>query len=130
MEKPSKKKYAVSPSYNIHGLAPPLHPSTTTPHLTAFTAFTAPFRNEEEKAEKISSSHDRPDKRGFFGLFKRKKDGEPLVVIGEPFGLQHHVHVDFNAKSGFVGLPPEWEAELLGSGVSFIFIFMLLYFSF
>eukprot|EP01098_Paradermamoeba_levis_P011491 TRINITY_DN4931_c0_g1_i6.p1 TRINITY_DN4931_c0_g1~~TRINITY_DN4931_c0_g1_i6.p1 ORF type:complete len:486 (+),score=143.56 TRINITY_DN4931_c0_g1_i6:131-1588(+) len=39
-------------------------------------------------------------------------------LISAPFNIKHDVHVDFNSATGFVGLPPEWEAMLKSSGIS------------
>eukprot|EP01097_Dermamoeba_algensis_P002055 TRINITY_DN1819_c0_g1_i1.p1 TRINITY_DN1819_c0_g1~~TRINITY_DN1819_c0_g1_i1.p1 ORF type:complete len:481 (+),score=95.68 TRINITY_DN1819_c0_g1_i1:68-1510(+) len=39
-------------------------------------------------------------------------------LISAPFNIKHDVHVDFNSATGFVGLPPEWESRLKGSGLS------------
>uniref|UniRef100_A0A6B2L607 Protein kinase domain-containing protein n=1 Tax=Arcella intermedia TaxID=1963864 RepID=A0A6B2L607_9EUKA len=39
------------------------------------------------------------------------------VTVGSPFKVQHHVHVDFNSDTGFVGLPPEWHNWLISSGI-------------
>lgn len=58
---------------------------------------------------------------GLFSFLRRKKDKAPAAdshTIGTPFNVSHHVHVDFNARTGFVGLPPEWESLLLGGGIS------------
>jgi len=46
----------------------------------------------------------------FGGLFKKKEKKTAEPTVGSPFNVHHHVHVDFNTKTGFVGLPPEWEA--------------------
>lgn len=43
-----------------------------------------------------------------------------LPVVGTPYNVQHHIHVDFNSRTGFVGLPPEWEALILGGAVVFL----------
>jgi len=60
-----------------------------------------------------------PKKHGFFsGLFKKKEKKSSEPTVGSPFNVHHHVHVDFNTKTGFVGLPPEWEAMLENSSVS------------
>jgi len=60
-----------------------------------------------------------PKKHGFFsGLFKKKEKKSSEPNIGSPFNVHHHVHVDFNTKTGFVGLPPEWEAMLENSSIS------------
>ena len=40
------------------------------------------------------------------------------LEISEPIAVQHKVHVDIDADSGFVGLPPEWESVLKRSNVS------------
>eukprot|EP01105_Mastigella_eilhardi_P027434 TRINITY_DN845_c3_g1_i1.p1 TRINITY_DN845_c3_g1~~TRINITY_DN845_c3_g1_i1.p1 ORF type:complete len:442 (+),score=103.58 TRINITY_DN845_c3_g1_i1:56-1327(+) len=44
----------------------------------------------------------------FDALFGSNSD----VVVGLPFNLQHHIHVDYNSSTGFVGLPRDWEALL------------------
>lgn len=38
--------------------------------------------------------------------------------IGRPYNVSHNVHVDFNPEVGYQGLPPEWRAMLLDSGIS------------
>eukprot|EP01122_Echinamoeba_exundans_P008511 TRINITY_DN2831_c0_g1_i1.p1 TRINITY_DN2831_c0_g1~~TRINITY_DN2831_c0_g1_i1.p1 ORF type:complete len:499 (+),score=118.44 TRINITY_DN2831_c0_g1_i1:50-1546(+) len=43
--------------------------------------------------------------------------GKNFYKPSAPFGLQHHVHVDFSSETGFSGLPPEWEAMLKSSGI-------------
>ena len=57
--------------------------------------------------------------RAFFGFGKKKK---PTVehTVSDPFNMKHNVHVDFTTKTGFVGLPSEWESTLLSSGVNII----------
>jgi len=40
------------------------------------------------------------------------------IIVGSPFRVQHHVHVDFNSATGFEGLPPEWHNWLINSGIS------------
>jgi len=60
-----------------------------------------------------------PKKHSFLsGLFKKKEKKSSEPTVGSPFNVHHHVHVDFNTKTGFVGLPPEWEAMLENSAVS------------
>jgi len=60
-----------------------------------------------------------PKKHGFLsGLFRKKEKKSSEPTVGSPFNVHHHVHVDFNTKTGFVGLPPEWEAMLENSAVS------------
>jgi hypothetical protein len=48
-----------------------------------------------------------------FGTRERK------ISIGAPIegSFKHVIHVDFDANRGYVGLPQEWEAELLSSGI-------------
>lgn len=51
-------------------------------------------------------------------LILQMKGRKPsLPVVGTPYNVQHHIHVDFNSRTGFVGLPPEWEALILGGAV-------------
>jgi len=65
------------------------------------------------------SSSEEPKKHSFFsGLFKKKEKKTNEPNIGTPFNVLHHVHVDFNTKTGFVGLPPEWESMLENSSIS------------
>jgi hypothetical protein len=40
------------------------------------------------------------------------------VIISSPFNFQQKIHVDFDSTTGLVGLPPEWDAKLLSSGLS------------
>ena len=47
---------------------------------------------------------------------REKKSSEPC--IGVPFNVMHNVHVDFTTETGFVGLPPEWEAMLYASNIT------------
>ncbi|KAL6040234.1 Serine/threonine-protein kinase pakA [Balamuthia mandrillaris] len=55
----------------------------------------------------------------FFGKGKktagRKGSEEPSYSVSSPYAIKHQIHVDFNAKSGFRGLPEEWEAMLQGN---------------
>lgn len=37
-------------------------------------------------------------------------------VISRPFSIDHVLHVDFDSKTGFSGLPPEWERAIENSG--------------
>jgi len=46
------------------------------------------------------------------------KKGSQFCEVGDPFDVGHTLHVDFTSETGFVGLPPEWEAMLLSSGIS------------
>ncbi len=39
-------------------------------------------------------------------------------AVSTPFNVEHKIHVDFNSTTGFVGLPPAWEAMLKSSGIS------------
>ena len=41
-----------------------------------------------------------------------------MLCCSAPFQLKHNLHVDFNEETGFSGLPPEWDALLLTSGIS------------
>jgi len=52
------------------------------------------------------------------GKTKSKKLEEPEVEISSPFDVNHTIHVDFNSKTGFRGLPREWEAMLGSSGIT------------
>eukprot|EP00028_Trichosphaerium_sp_Am-I-7-wt_P000067 CAMPEP_0168527036 /NCGR_PEP_ID=MMETSP0405-20121227/12348_1 /TAXON_ID=498012 /ORGANISM="Trichosphaerium sp, Strain Am-I-7 wt" /LENGTH=926 /DNA_ID=CAMNT_0008550041 /DNA_START=145 /DNA_END=2925 /DNA_ORIENTATION=- len=59
-------------------------------------------------------------KKGFkpFGFFKKKKSAkfeEP--IISSPFEIKQQIHVTFDDKRGFAGLPAEWEALLASSGL-------------
>ena len=68
--------------------------------------------------EKESKKGSKGGIRAFFGFGKKKK---PVVVehtVSDPFNMKHNVHVDFTTKTGFVGLPSEWESTLLSSGVN------------
>lgn len=37
-------------------------------------------------------------------------------VISRPLSIDHILHVDFDSKTGFSGLPPEWERAIVNSG--------------
>jgi hypothetical protein len=39
-------------------------------------------------------------------------------VVSEPFNVQHNIHVNFDSKTGFEGLPAEWEVLLSTSGIT------------
>lgn len=41
--------------------------------------------------------------------------GRNFYSVSSPFDLQHHIHVDFNSETGFVGLPNEWETLVKGT---------------
>ena len=56
--------------------------------------------------------------RALFGFGKKKKQPSVEHSVGDPFNMKHNVHVDFTTKTGFVGLPSEWESTLLSSGIS------------
>ena len=73
-------------------------------------ASSAPKEKEGKKGSKGGGI------RAFFGFGKKKKTVEHSV--GSPYNLKHNVHVDFTTKTGFVGLPTEWESTLLSSGVN------------
>lgn len=51
------------------------------------------------------------------GKVKSENSDSPMV-ISKPFSWAHDVHVDFDSKSGFVGLPEEWENRLVESGIT------------
>jgi len=58
---------------------------------------------------------------GFLAKVQGKRpsqEARPEVSISSPFDTKHNIHVDFNAATGFVGLPSEWEAMLKGSGIT------------
>eukprot|EP01124_Arcella_intermedia_P020316 TRINITY_DN2779_c0_g1_i9.p1 TRINITY_DN2779_c0_g1~~TRINITY_DN2779_c0_g1_i9.p1 ORF type:complete len:478 (+),score=122.91 TRINITY_DN2779_c0_g1_i9:35-1468(+) len=38
--------------------------------------------------------------------------------VSTPFNVKQNIHVDFDSATGFEGLPPEWEATLLSSGIT------------
>lgn len=40
------------------------------------------------------------------------------MEIGNPFNVQHNIHVDFNSTTGFEGLPPEWEVLISTSKIT------------
>ena len=40
------------------------------------------------------------------------------MVIGQPFGFSHHVHVDYSSDFGFTGLPEEWSQLLHHSNIT------------
>jgi len=37
--------------------------------------------------------------------------------VSSPYNVENKIHVDFNSKTGFSGLPPEWEALLATSAI-------------
>jgi len=79
----------------------------------------APASQQSAAPVKKNTSQTEEKKHSFFsGLFKKKKEKASEPNIGTPFNVHHHVHVDFNTKTGFVGLPPEWEAMLENSSIS------------
>jgi len=39
-------------------------------------------------------------------------------TVSQPFNVQHNIHVNFDSKTGFEGLPAEWEVLLSTSGIS------------
>lgn len=41
-----------------------------------------------------------------------------MHVVSNPFNVQHNIHVNFDSKTGFDGLPAEWEVLLSGSGIT------------
>jgi serine/threonine protein kinase len=41
--------------------------------------------------------------------------GALFYEVGGPFDVDHKIHVDFSSESGFVGLPPAWETEVLNN---------------
>ena len=51
-----------------------------------------------------------------WGLGRKEKD--PDVTISVPFNASHRIHVDFSSSTGFVGLPPEWEAMLSSGSIT------------
>jgi len=40
------------------------------------------------------------------------------MQIGKPYNVSRNVHVAFNDREGYKGLPPEWKALLKGSGLT------------
>lgn len=57
---------------------------------------------------------DEKDKKSksFFARFRRTKH---QIEVGSPYNIKHHVHVDFDARTGFSGLPNTWEAMIEGN---------------
>jgi len=49
---------------------------------------------------------------------KAIRKGSCFISVSLPFDMEHPVHVDFNSDTGFVGLPPEWEAMLVSSQIT------------
>jgi hypothetical protein len=45
-------------------------------------------------------------------------NGRRVHVVSNPFNVQHNIHVNFDSKTGFDGLPAEWEVLLSGSGIT------------
>jgi len=56
----------------------------------------------------------------FLGIGKGRKKAAAAEThsIGAPYNVHHNIHVDFNARTGFSGLPAEWESLLIGGGIS------------
>lgn len=40
------------------------------------------------------------------------------MTISTPYNASHRIHVDFSTSTGFVGLPPEWEAMLSSGSIT------------
>ena len=40
------------------------------------------------------------------------------MTISVPYNASHRIHVDFSTSTGFVGLPPEWEAMLSSGSIT------------
>mmetsp|Transcript_11835 Transcript_11835/g.20304 ORF Transcript_11835/g.20304 Transcript_11835/m.20304 type:complete len:547 (-) Transcript_11835:197-1837(-) len=55
-----------------------------------------------------------------FGFGRKDSHRAPQITIGEPLNLVHNVHVQPDAESatGFMGLPPSMETELLTEGLN------------
>lgn len=49
---------------------------------------------------------------------KAIQTGREYSPVGTPFNVAHNTHVRFDPNTGFVGLPPEWEALLKSSGIT------------
>lgn len=88
---------------------------------------TIPIKPAPEMAS--SSAPNSARKQGRVGFLSRVKNmlgmsstqnqnsADDEVFISTPFGVTHNIHVDFNSATGFTGLPSEWEAMLLSSGI-------------
>jgi len=61
-------------------------------------------------SDKSDSSEEK--KKFRFKLFGRKEKKAAEPSISTPYNVSHQIHVDFSTQTGFVGLPPEWEAML------------------
>jgi len=103
-------------------------PSSHSPHSPSDALFGAsPATSSSSQSRKLSSSDGKNSSppseekkkhhfvKKIFGR-REKKSAEP--TISTPFNLNHHVHVDFSTATGFVGLPPEWEAMLSSSNIT------------
>ena len=64
--------------------------------------------------QKAAAEDDSKDKKSksFFSRFRRVKH---QIEVGTPYNVKHHIHVDFDARTGFSGLPANWETMLLGN---------------
>jgi serine/threonine protein kinase len=51
------------------------------------------------------------------GWIEAIEKGAEYTTVSQPYNVQHDVHVDYNASTGLVGLPPEWEVLLQSSGI-------------
>eukprot|EP01105_Mastigella_eilhardi_P002588 TRINITY_DN1325_c0_g1_i2.p1 TRINITY_DN1325_c0_g1~~TRINITY_DN1325_c0_g1_i2.p1 ORF type:complete len:1080 (+),score=220.34 TRINITY_DN1325_c0_g1_i2:54-3293(+) len=50
-------------------------------------------------------------------LWRNNSDSDRHIKIGKPITVRHVVHVDRDSQTGLTGMPPEWEAALLSSGI-------------
>lgn len=50
---------------------------------------------------------------------KSSKDLVKINSIGEPTGVNHHIHVTHVPNLGLTGLPPEWEEILKKNNIKF-----------
>lgn len=63
--------------------------------------------------------HSEDEKSSIFSkIQKGLKSRRGNKVVGTPFNVQHLIHVDFNSRTGFSGIPPHWETMILSSDLS------------
>ncbi|EGC40362.1 hypothetical protein DICPUDRAFT_96263 [Dictyostelium purpureum] len=67
------------------------------------------FNKLFSKGDKSSSSSDSGSSNSSSANKEDKKKKKLSPRVGTPFNVQHEVHVNFNADTGFEGLPKEWE---------------------
>jgi hypothetical protein len=104
---------------------PQSHTSTTSSNVSSSTTNSSGSGSSSPQLSRKESGKKFLQKLGFGKKTSATNNGSGLKsttrrqhVVSEPFNVQHNIHVNFDSKTGFEGLPAEWEVLLSSSGIT------------